>query len=291
MRGGYSVKNGFYVKDDCKNNEADGSLDEDGYILDPLTYEKISEGNLIQLSDGLCYNKTKNLTQVIKKRNTLPYGHLVTSADKQNLPTVTSSVSSSPLQSLSLSDFDSDPLRMITSSLEESIPLELLESPSSEISIDSVSTPEIVEAVIPSSSSSFVIPPRPNISGFTAEWHPNTRSYILRREPTVVNRTRRPLIILSSDSSDNMEAQPVIIPAPRRRGRPLGSRNRTVRGNRTQSPLLVIESGSPNSMEAQPETIPAPRRRGRPLGSRNRASIRNAGRKNKTKRRKLIKEL
>ena len=200
----------------------------------------------------------------------MPFGHLVTSADKQNLPTVTSSVSSSPLEIFSS-------------------PLESLQTPSF---IDSVSTPEIVEAVIPSSSSSFVMPPRPNISGFTAEWHPNTRSYILRREPTVVNRTRRPLIILSSDSSDIMDAQPVIIPAPRRRGRPLGSRNRTVRGNRTQSPLLLIESGSPNSMEAQPESIPPPRRRGRPPGSRNRASIRNAGRKsnkNKTNKNKLKK--
>ena len=65
-KGGYAVKNGFYIKNDCKNNDEDGSIDEDGYILDPLTYERISEGNLIQLSDGLCYNKSKNLSRVIK---------------------------------------------------------------------------------------------------------------------------------------------------------------------------------------------------------------------------------
>lgn len=75
------------------------------------------------------------------------------------------------------------------------------------------------------------------------------------------------------------EVQPEIIPAPRRRGRPIGSRNRTTR----QRPTLIIESGSPDSMEAQPENTPSTRRRGRPPGSRNRnrTSTMNAGRRTK----------
>ena len=99
-KGGYAVKNGFYIKNDinndCKNNDEDGSLDEDGYILDPLTYERISEGNLIQLSDGICYEKSKNLARVIKNRNTLPFGHAVTSVDKTKL---SSSISESLISS------------------------------------------------------------------------------------------------------------------------------------------------------------------------------------------------
>ena len=97
-KGGYSVKNGFYIKNDikndCKNNEEDGSIDEDGYILDPLTYDRIKEGNLIQLSDGICYEKSKNLSRAIKNRNTLPFGHVVTSGDKKNLSLSLSSTSS-----------------------------------------------------------------------------------------------------------------------------------------------------------------------------------------------------
>jgi hypothetical protein len=88
-KGGYSVKNGFYIKNDikndCKNNDEDGSIDEDGYILDPLTYDRIKEGNLIQLSDGICYEKSKNLSRAIKNRNTLPFGHVVTDLDKTKL--------------------------------------------------------------------------------------------------------------------------------------------------------------------------------------------------------------
>lgn len=83
-KGGYAVKNGFYVNNDCKNNVEDGSIDEDGYILDPLTYDRIKEGNLVQLSDGICYEKSKNLATAIKNRNTLPFGHAVTSVDKKN---------------------------------------------------------------------------------------------------------------------------------------------------------------------------------------------------------------
>jgi hypothetical protein len=88
-KGGYAVKNGFYIKNDinndCKNNDEDGSLDEDGYILDPLTYDRIKEGNLIQLSDGICYEKSKNLATAIKNRNTLPFGQAVTTEDKHKL--------------------------------------------------------------------------------------------------------------------------------------------------------------------------------------------------------------
>ena len=88
-KGGYSVKNGFYIKNDikndCKNNDEDGSLDEDGYILDPLTYERIKEGYLIQLSDGICYSKSAGLSRNIKDRNSLPFGHAVTGLDKIKL--------------------------------------------------------------------------------------------------------------------------------------------------------------------------------------------------------------
>ena len=103
-KGGYSVKNGFYIKNDikndCKNNDEDGSLDEDGYILDPLTYDRIKEGNLIQLSDGICYEKSKNLSRAIKNRNTLPFGHVVTSGDKKKLSSSSSVKSFSPDQEL-----------------------------------------------------------------------------------------------------------------------------------------------------------------------------------------------
>jgi hypothetical protein len=190
-KGGYAVKNGFYIKNDCKNNDEDGSLDEDGYILDPLTYEKISEGNLIQLSDGLCYNKSKNLSRVIKNRNTLPFGHAVTSVDKKKL--------------------------------SSSIPFSLKSSLSS----------------IPSQPSS------PEVS-ILSETSPSEH------------------LIPTSLEEEEIE----IIPAPRRRGRPLGSRNRTTR----QRPILLIESGSPDSMDAQPENTPPTRRRGRPVGSRNRTT-------------------
>ena len=162
-KGGYAVKNGFYIKNDCKNNDEDGSLDEDGYILDPLTYEKISEGNLIQLSDGLCYNKSKNLSRVIKNRNTLPFGHAVTSVDKKKL--------------------------------SSSIPFSLKSSLSS----------------IPSQPSS------PEVS-ILSETSPSEH------------------LIPTSLEEEEIE----IIPAPRRRGRPLGSRNRTTR----QRPVLIIESDS-----------------------------------------------
>ena len=103
-KGGYSVKNGFYIKNDikndCKNNDEDGSIDEDGYILDPLTYDRIKEGNLIQLSDGICYEKSKNLSRAIKNRNTLPFGHVVTSGDKKKLSSSSSVKSFSPDQEL-----------------------------------------------------------------------------------------------------------------------------------------------------------------------------------------------
>lgn len=239
-KGGYSVKNGFYIKNDikndCKNNDEDGSIDEDGYILDPLTYDRISEGNLIQLSDGLCYNKSKNLSRVVKNRNSLPFGHAVTSLDKKNLSI---SIPSSPEVSIPYledEEFEITPIRRRRRPVQINIP------------------------------------PRPNVPGFTSEWHPATQSYILRREPTVINTANRGV---------TEEEQPEIIPAPRTRGRPPGSRNITSRVNRTPRPL-IIESGSPDSIEAQLENTPPPRR-GRPPGSRNRnrTSIMNAGRRTK----------
>ena len=116
-KGGYSVKNGFYIKNDikndCKNNDEDGSIDEDGYILDPLTYDRIKEGNLIQLSDGICYEKSKNLSRAIKNRNTLPFGHAVTSVDKKNL-----SSSSSPEEE----EFEITPVRRRRRPVQINIP-------------------------------------------------------------------------------------------------------------------------------------------------------------------------
>ena len=276
-KGGYAVKNGFYIKNDikndCKNNDEDGSLDEDGYILDPLTYDRIKEGNLIQLSDGICYEKSKNLTIAIKNRNTLPFGHDVTSVDKKKLSLSQNQRKKKRLIIESSSDFDPDQeledvLRRQTSSPEVTILSET--TPSSPLPIPSQTpsseeeefeitpvrrTRRPVQINIPTPRQ-VVIPPRPNVPGFTSEWHPATQSYILRREPTVINRGM------------TEEAQPEIIPAPRRRGRPLGSRNRTTR----QRPTLIIESGSPDSMEAQPENTPSTRRRGRPPGSRNRTT-------------------
>jgi hypothetical protein len=137
-KGGYSVKNGFYIKNDCKNNVEDGSIDEDGYILDPLTYDRIKEGNLIQLSDGICYEKSKNLSRAIKNRNTLPFGHVVTSVDKKKLSSSQNHRKKKPLIISSSSDFDPDqelenvlrrqtlspllPIPSQTSSLEEEQP-------------------------------------------------------------------------------------------------------------------------------------------------------------------------
>jgi len=248
-KGGYAVKNGFYIKNDCKNNVEDGSIDEDGYILDPLTYDRIKEGNLIQLSDGICYEKSKNLTIAIKNRNTLPFGHDVTSVDKKKLSLSQNQRKKKRLIIESSSDFDPDQeledvLRRQTSSPEVTILSET--TPSSPLPIPSQTpsseeeefeitpvrrTRRPVQINIPTPRQ-VVIPPRPNVPGFTSEWHPATQSYILRREPTVINRGM------------TEEAQPEIIPAPRRRGRPLGSRNRTTR----QRPTLIIESDSPEEI-------------------------------------------
>jgi hypothetical protein len=107
-KGGYAVKNGFYIKNDCKNNDEDGSIDEDGYILDPLTYDRIKEGNLIQLSDGICYEKSKNLAIAIKNRNTLPFGHAVTSVDKKKLSSSQNQRGKKPLIIESSSESEDD---------------------------------------------------------------------------------------------------------------------------------------------------------------------------------------
>lgn len=173
-KGGYSVKNGFYIKNDCKNNVEDGSIDEDGYILDPLTYDRIKEGNLIQLSDGICYKKSKNLSRAIKNRNTLPFGHVVTSVDKKKLSSSQNHRKKKPLIISSSSDFDPD---------------QELEN-------------------------------------------------VLRRQ------TSSPLLPIPSQTSSLEEEEFEIIPAPRRRGRPPGSRNRT----RRQTPILIIESDSPEEI-------------------------------------------
>jgi hypothetical protein len=290
-KGGYAVKNGFYIKHDCKNNKDDENVDDEGYILDPLTYERIKEGQLIQLSDGLCYNKSKQLAKVIKTRNTLPFGNPITIVDEAKLSTSQpSSKESSILESL-------EPLsESLSSESLESLPL-LLESSPSESTISSKPpTPVLIEEPIEPVQHSR-IPPRPNVQGFTAEWHPATNSYILRRDqlsrqPSPRIARRSPLFIIESDTEEQLQRQP----SPRitrRRGRPRGSRRR---------PLLIIESDSEEQVQRQPspeviefpeeiEIIPAPRRRGRPRGSRNRISRRNSGggiknhKKNKSKKR------
>jgi hypothetical protein len=87
MKGGYKIKEGFYIKDDCKNSEEEGMIDEDGFILDPVTFEKIPERKLIQLSDGYCYDKrnSKQLLTVINRSNRLPFGHDIASDDRRQL--------------------------------------------------------------------------------------------------------------------------------------------------------------------------------------------------------------
>jgi hypothetical protein len=223
-KGGYAVKNGFYIKNDCKNNELDGSVDEDGYILDPLTYERIQEGKIIQLSDGLCYENSRGLAKNIRKRNSLPFGHPLTLNDEAKLTTPTPSLSSI--------------LEPITPS--ESTP-------------HSEHTPP------------FVIPPPPNVLGFIPEWHPPTRSYILRREQPQIQ---------------SIPEEVELIQVPRRRT----TRTTRTTGRTRNRPVLIIESDS--TEEIQPEPAPTPRRRGRPPGSRNRITRGNTGRgkkRNKSK--------
>lgn len=87
MKGGYKIKEGFYIKDDCKNSEEEGMIDEDGFILDPVTFEKIPKRKLIQLSDGYCYDKrnSQQLLTVINRSNRLPFGHDIKSDDRRQL--------------------------------------------------------------------------------------------------------------------------------------------------------------------------------------------------------------
>ena len=168
-KGGYSVKNGFYIKNDikndCKNNDEDGSIDEDGYILDPLTYDRIKEGNLIQLSDGICYEKSKNLSRAIKNRNTLPFGHAVTSVDKTKL-------SSSPEEE----EFEITPVRRRRRG---------------RVQINIPTTRRV---------------PRPNVPGFTSELQPEIIPAQRRRgiPPGSRNRTtrQRPILLIESDSPE-----------------------------------------------------------------------------------------
>ena len=195
-KGGYTVKNNFYIKTDCKNNEFEETVDEQGYILDPLTYDRIIKGNIIQLSDGFCYNKSKNLKKSIKNRDTLPFGHPVTIMDEAKLSSSEKSLSSDTVSTPS-------PLSSPPYSSERSLSSDTVSTP-----LPLNSSPErLIELSPELENTSFVIPPQPNISGFTAEWNPPSRTYILRR--------------------NQVEVQ-----TPRRRGRPPGSRNRiSVRNN------------------------------------------------------------
>ena len=189
-KGGYAVKNGFYIKNDCKNNDEDGSIDEDGYILDPLTYDRIKEGNLIQLSDGICYEKSKNLSRAIKNRNTLPFGHVVTSGDKKKLSSSSSVKSFSPDQELE------DVLIRQPSSPEEE-----------EFEITPVRRRRRGRVQINIPTTRRV--PRPNVPGFTSELQPEIIPAQRRRgiSPGSRNRTtrQRPVLIIESDSTEEID--------------------------------------------------------------------------------------
>ena len=87
MKGGYKIKDGFYIKDECKNSVEEGMVDEEGFILDPILFDKIPKHKLLQLSDGYCYDKSNSqqLLTVINRSNRLPFGHDVKSVDRREL--------------------------------------------------------------------------------------------------------------------------------------------------------------------------------------------------------------
>lgn len=235
-KGGYTVKNGYYVKNECKNNEADGSIDQEGFILDPLTYEKIPEGNIVQLSDGLCYNKSKDLAKSIRKRNTLPFGHPLTIMDEANF-TSSSIPSISSIES-SISPEDIQQLVIPPPPIVPGFVPEWHPATRSYILRREPTIPPEEISISPEPIQQPVIPPQPIVSGFIPEWHPATRSYILRREPPIAEEPRRRVInstatrrrprvlIIESDSPEQIQHEP-----RRRRGRPPGSRNRNTRSN------------------------------------------------------------
>ena len=85
IKGGYKTKDGFYIKSDCKNSLEDGHMDEEGYILDPITYDRITSGNIVQFSDDLCYNKSEPFYNNLRTAKKLPFGNPLTDSDMATL--------------------------------------------------------------------------------------------------------------------------------------------------------------------------------------------------------------
>lgn len=249
MKGGYKIKDGFYIKDDCKNNEEEGMIDENGYILDPVTFEKIPEHQIVQLSDGYCYDKqnSRQLLTVINRSNRLPFGHDVKSADRRKLKSSSSSESSinSLLSSapISLESLPSPSTVSITSEPELS-PSEIIESLSPEEILNAPQNLEIQNVpeepalrprrnrprlIIESSS-----PEEVNVINQNqgrVHWSPDSQGNWVRRIiPT--NQAQQPLVI---ESPEEIE----IIPRRRTRRSPVR------RQTRRRRPLLIIESSSP----------------------------------------------
>ena len=249
MKGGYKIKEGFYIKDDCKNSEEEGMIDEDGFILDPVTFEKIPKSKLIQLSDGYCYDKrnASQLLNVINRSKRLPFGHDIKSDDRRKLRSSSSSSESS------------------IKSLLSSIPVSL-ESPPSPLSplqiIESLSPEEILNAPqnleIQNVPEEPALRPRRNRPRLIIEssspeevnvinqnqgrvhWSPDSQGHWVRRIiPT--NQVEQPLVIESPEEIEII---------PRRRTRRT-RRTRRIRGPperrqpRTRRPLLIIDSSSP----------------------------------------------
>jgi len=218
-KGGYSIKNGYYIKNDCKNNESEGSVDEAGYILDPLTYERITEGNIVQLSDGLCYNKSRELARNIRRRNSLPFGHPVNVMDLANFSNSSPSPSSTSISSIPISLMGSD-----QNISEISLP------------ILSNSDEDIIEVNTRREPVRLNIVPRT-----TRRRAPRNRPILVIDSSSTEELVPPPRLLIESSSTPNnsgilsTEAQvsPVeeIVIQPRRRGRPPGSRNRNTRGN------------------------------------------------------------
>jgi hypothetical protein len=237
MKGGYKIKEGFYIKDDCKNNEEEGMIDEHGYILDPFTFEKIPEQQLIQLSDGYCYDKqnSRQLLTVINRSNRLPFGHNVKSADRRKLRNSTSETSSP--KSLTLSSIPPSTISQLElSPLESSISSEEILNIPQNLEIQNV--PEEL-AVRPRRNRPRLIiesasPEEVNPQHGRVHWSPDSQGNWVRQiVPT--NQAQQPLII---ESPEEIEI------VPRRRTRRI--REPPVRRQtRRRRPLLIIESSSP----------------------------------------------
>lgn len=254
MKGGYKTKDGFYIKDDCthdcKNSEEEGMIDEDGYILDPILFERIPESEIVQLSDKYCYDKrnSKQLLNAVKHSKRLPFGHNVTSADKRKLKTHSSSSESlKSLTPISLSSFDPDEVlsQVLNQNLDRrSETPEIIVTSSPEEIINQVMQPLAVE----SPEEIEIIPRR------------TTRT----RRSTNTSRTRRrrsrPTFIIESSSPEEIE----IVPRRTRRRRLpqnaiiLSDSTEVMPLPETRETSITSEEPSVASEEIVSERIPTP---------------------------------